>query len=96
MLCYHGVASPAEVGLQVSATIAVGLAEGLGHTNWKLLFVMLLWWGVGFFTVIGITALLLAQGELWERHTVAFQCEPAFCAKHGLSLLFPGSLLASF
>ena len=46
----------------MSAVVAIGMVEGLKHVNWKLLFTMLAWWGVGFFVTIVLTAAFAAQG----------------------------------
>ena len=49
--------------LQVSSVVAIGLVEGSSHVNWKLLCTTLLWWAVGFFVTIVVTALCVAQGQ---------------------------------
>ena len=43
--------------------VAVGLAEGTSRVNLKLLGMTLLWWAAGFFIVIGVTAMFVAQGQ---------------------------------
>lgn len=53
----------ARMVLQVSATVAIGLVEGIAHVNWRLVLTMLAWWNAGFFLVIVITAACVAQGE---------------------------------
>ena len=50
--------------MQVSSVVAIGMVEGITHVNWKLLFTMLLWWGLGFFLIIAFTAACAAQGQL--------------------------------
>ena len=52
----------AVVGLQVTAVLSVGLAEGSSHVNWKKIRYTIVWWAVGFGVVMLCTVALVAQG----------------------------------
>lgn len=50
--------------MQVAAVTTIGFTEGSSHVNWRVLGLHLMWWFLGFFAVLGVTAALVAQGWL--------------------------------
>ena len=52
-----------ELVTQISAVVAIGVAEGLSHVNLRKVYVITWWWIGSLFPICLITAALMAQGE---------------------------------
>ena len=48
--------------MQITAVVAVGVAEGLSHVNLRKVYVITLWWFGSIIPICLITAALMAQG----------------------------------
>jgi len=49
--------------LQVTAIVAVGVTEGVGHVNWKKYLAIVTWWYLGCIPLFAVTALMFWQGD---------------------------------
>ena len=49
---------------QISAVVAIGVAEGISHVNWQKVRVITAWWTGSLAPICLFTAALVAQGKL--------------------------------
>lgn len=64
-VCWYVI--PFEAVLQISAVVAIGLAEGLSHVNLRKVYIITWWWVGSLVPVCLITAALMAQGMAMAR-----------------------------
>lgn len=63
--------------MQLTAVLAVGLAEGSSHCNGRQVRYTIVWWAVSFAVVMLSTSILVAQGTL-ALHQPHSQCAPVW------------------